>query len=70
MCHRHPSKGTSMSIITPQKMASDILKMLNDVTSEYPKEERDELKIAILNSLSRAMFNGPVETKEKNERTI
>jgi hypothetical protein len=59
-----------MSIITPQKMASDILKMLNDVTSEYPKEERDELKIAILNSLSRAMFNGPVETKEKNERTI
>ena len=59
-----------MSIITPQQMASDILKMMNDVSSEYPKEERDELKIAILNSLSRAMFNGPVkideEPKEKN----
>jgi hypothetical protein len=59
-----------MTIITPQKMASDILKMLNDATSEYPKEERNEMKIAILNSLSRAMFNGPVETKEKNERPI
>jgi hypothetical protein len=59
-----------MSIITPQKMASDILKMLNDATSEYPKEERNEMKIAILNSLSRAMFNGPVETKEKNDRTL
>ena len=53
-----------MSIITPQKMAEDILKMMNDTASEYPKEERDELKIAILNSLSRAMFNKP--TKEKN----
>ena len=59
-----------MSIITPQQMASDILKMMNDTTSEYPKEERDELKIALLNSLSRAMFKGPVEIeaklKEKN----
>jgi hypothetical protein len=55
-----------MNIITPQKMASDILKMLNDVTSEYPKEERNELKISILNSLSKAMFNGPIEIKEKN----
>ena len=59
-----------MSIITPQKMAEDILKMLNDTASEYPKEERNEMKIAILNSLSRAMFKGPVEIeaklKEKN----
>ena len=59
-----------MSIITPQQMASDILKMINDTASEYPKEERDELKIALLNSLSRAMFKGPVEIdeepKEKN----
>ena len=54
-----------MTIITPQKMAEDILKMLNDTASEYPKEERNEMKIAILNSLSRAMFNGPVETNEK-----
>ena len=57
-----------MTIITPQKMASDILKMLDDVTSEYPKEERNEMKITILNSLSKAMFNGPIEidAKEKN----
>jgi hypothetical protein len=52
-----------MSIITPQKMAEDILKMLNDTASEYPKEERNEMKIAILNSLSRAMFNKPKEEK-------
>jgi hypothetical protein len=57
-----------MSIITPQKMASDILKMLNDVASEYPQEERNAMKITILNSLSRAIFHGPYETntKEKN----
>ena len=57
-----------MSIITPQQMASDILKMMNDITSEYPKEERDELKIAILNSLSRAMFKGPVEIEKSEEK--
>jgi len=59
-----------MTIITPQKMAADILKMLDDATSEYPKEERNEMKITILNSLSRAMFNGPATTQaepaEKN----
>jgi hypothetical protein len=57
-----------MSAITPQKMAEDILKMLNDTASEYPKEERDEMKIAILNSLSRAMFNGPVEIEKSEEK--
>jgi hypothetical protein len=57
-----------MSIITPQKMASDILKMLNDATSEYPKEERNEMKIIILNSLSRAMFNGPVEIDAEDKK--
>jgi hypothetical protein len=57
-----------MSIITPQKMAQDILKMLNDATSEYPKEERNEMKIIILNSLSRAMFNGPVEIDAEDKK--
>jgi hypothetical protein len=47
--------------ITAQEMAASILEMLNDATSEYPKEERDEMKIAILNSLNRAMFNGPAK---------
>ncbi len=57
-----------MTIITPQKMASDILKMLDDVTSEYPKEERNEMKITILNSLSKAMFNGHVEAKKTEQQ--
>ena len=52
--------------IPAKDVAASILKMLNDVTSEYPKEERDEVEVAILNSLSRAMFNGPVK-KEKNK---
>jgi len=55
----------SAKLIPAKEVAAVILKTLNDVTSEYPKEERNEMKIAILNSLSRAMFNGPVE-KEKN----
>jgi len=55
----------SAKLIPAEEVAAVILKTLNDVTSEYPKEERNEMKIAILNSLSRAMFNGPVE-KEKN----
>jgi len=55
----------SAKLIPAEEVAAVILKTLNDVASEYPKEERNEMKIAILNSLSRAMFNGPVE-KEKN----
>jgi hypothetical protein len=51
--------------IPAKEVAASILKTLNDVASEYPEEERNEMKIAILNSLSRAMFNGPVE-EEKN----
>ena len=51
--------------IPAKDVAASIMKTLNDVVSEYPKEERNEMKIAILNSLSRAMFNGPIE-KEKN----
>ena len=56
----------SANLIPAKDVAASILKILNDVTSEYPKEERDEMKVAILNSLSRAMFNGPVK-KEKNK---
>ena len=59
-----------MSIITPQKMAEDILKIMNDVASEYPEEDRESLKTVMLGQLGMAMFNGPVvvdaKLKEKN----
>jgi hypothetical protein len=58
-----------MSIITPQQMASDILKIMCDVASEYPEKDRERLKTVMLGQLGMAMFNGPVEieAKDKNE---
>jgi hypothetical protein len=50
-----------MSAITPQKMAQDILKIMNDVASEFPEEDRERLKAVMLGQLGMAMFNGPVE---------
>jgi len=56
-----------MSIITPQKMAEDILKIMNDVASDYPEEDRERLKAVMLGQFGMAMFNGPeTNTKEKN----
>lgn len=54
-----------MSLITAQKMAEDILKIMNDVASEYPKEEREELKAVLLGQLGLALFNGPAVTDEE-----
>ena len=50
-----------MTAITPQKMAQDILKIMNDVASEFPEEDRERLKAVMLGQLGMAMFNGPVE---------
>ena len=56
-----------MTIITPQKMAEDILKIMDDVASQYPEEERESLKSAMLGQLGMAMFNDPaVIDEEKN----
>ena len=56
-----------MTAITPQKMAQDILKIMDDVASQYPKEERESLKSVMLGQLGMAMFNGPaVIDEEKN----
>jgi hypothetical protein len=49
-----------MTIITPQKMAQDILKIMDDVASEFPEEDRERLKAVMLGQLGMAMFNGPV----------
>jgi hypothetical protein len=63
-----------MTAITAQKMVEDILKIMSDVASEYPEEDRERLKAVMLGHLGMAMFNGPVvideKLKEKNERTL
>jgi hypothetical protein len=58
-----------MTIITAQKMAEDILKIMNDVALDYPEEDRERLKAVMLGQLSMAMFNGPVEIKKSEEKS-
>ena len=59
-----------MTIITPQKMAADILKIMNNVAADYPEEDRERLKAVMLGHLGMAMFQGPApiqpEPTEKN----
>jgi hypothetical protein len=57
-----------MSIITPQKMAQDILKIMDDVALQYPEEDRERLKAVMLGSLGMAMFKGPVEIEKSEEK--
>jgi hypothetical protein len=58
-----------MSIITPQKMAQDILKIMDDVALQYPEEDRERLKAVMLGSLGMAMFKGPVEIEKSEEKS-
>ena len=42
--------------ITAKEMVKDMLKMLDDVVADFPLEEREEAKVAILNAFSGQMF--------------
>ena len=42
--------------ITSKQLAAHILKILDDVVSDYPEDEREEAKAAILNAFSGEMF--------------
>jgi hypothetical protein len=57
-----------MSAITPPKVAQDILKIMNDVASDFPEEDRERLKAVMLGSLGMAMFKGSVEIEKSEER--
>jgi hypothetical protein len=57
-----------MTAITPQKMAQDILKIMDDVALQYPEEDRERLKAVMLGSLGMAMFKGPVEIEKSEEK--
>ena len=60
------NKEEHMSIITPTEMANSIIKIMDEVATEYPEENREKLKTVMLGQLGMAMFNGPVDTEEKN----
>jgi hypothetical protein len=49
--------------ILAKDVATSILKIIEDVATEYPEKEREELKSVMLGQLGMAMFNGPVEEK-------
>jgi hypothetical protein len=57
-----------LSAITPQKMAQDILKIMNDVASEFPEEDRERLKAVMLGHLGMAMFNGPAAIDAEDKK--
>lgn len=57
-----------MTAITPQKMAQDILKIMDDVALKHPEEDRERLKAVMLGSLGVAMFKGPVEIEKSEEK--
>ena len=55
-----------MSIITSKEMVDSIIKIMDEIAAEYPEEDREKLKTVMLGQLGMAMFNGPVDTEEKN----
>jgi hypothetical protein len=50
--------------ITSKQLAAHILKILDDVVKEYPEDEREEAKVAILNAYSGQMFSMPMRMGE------
>jgi hypothetical protein len=49
--------------IPAKEVAASIMKIMDEVASDYPEEEREELKAVMLGSLGMALFNGPKEGK-------
>ena len=46
--------------ITSKQLAAHILKILKDIVADYPEDEREEAKAAILNAYSGQMFVMPM----------
>jgi hypothetical protein len=47
--------------LTSKQLAAHILKIVEDVVAEYPEDEREEAKAAILNAFSGQMFSMPMK---------
>ena len=52
--------------IPAKDVAASIMKIMDEVASEYPEGEREELKAVMLGSLGMALFNGPIEKEKTN----
>jgi hypothetical protein len=50
--------------ITSKQFVADLLKILEDVVKDYPEDEREEAKVAILNAFSGQMFSMPMRMGE------
>ena len=46
--------------ITSKQLAAHILQILEDVVADYPEDEREEAKTAILNAFGGQMFAMPM----------
>jgi hypothetical protein len=46
--------------ITSKQLAADILKILDNIVADYPEDEREQAKAAILNAFSGQMFAMPM----------
>jgi hypothetical protein len=57
-----------MSIIPAKDVAASFMKIVDDVASKYPEEDRERLKAVMLGQLGMAMFNGPVEIDKTEEK--
>jgi len=51
--------------IPAKEVAASIMKIMDEVASEYPEEEREELKAVMLGQLGMAMFNRPMAVEDK-----
>jgi hypothetical protein len=49
--------------IPAKDVAAIIIKIMDDVASEYPEDEREKLKAVMLGSLGMALFSRPLEEK-------
>jgi len=49
---------------TSKQLAAHILQILDDVVTDYPEDEREEAKAAILNAFSGQMFAMPMRMGE------
>jgi hypothetical protein len=47
--------------ITSKQFVADLLKILEDVVKDYPEDEREEAKVAILNAFGASMSSMPMK---------
>lgn len=53
-------------IITPQQMTQAILQALDDAVQDYPEDERDAAKAAVLEAFGAELFNMPMRDRHND----